>query len=289
MSWTDRRFGNCAEPKTWKVDRDGFAVLHAFLDRIEIQETKALVETALRLPRHSLCDRPHNILVPLRWCDPLVGILAISERRLEVLRAVSGGHDLRWISGYISIKEAFSPPLWWHQDWWCWDHPVSFRHDAVQAALLCYLTETNNSNGALRVLPGSHLKSVAIHAVLPEAHSQNETLQSEHAAVSDLAGQVTLDLRAGDAVLLDYRLLHGTHANTTASRRDCLIFNFAPSWETLPDDIKAHLIRHPALPSENEAMAASKRFAEILPSFAGKRKSLPLNRNAPSEFEAVDH
>jgi ectoine hydroxylase-related dioxygenase (phytanoyl-CoA dioxygenase family) len=33
--------------------------------------------------------------------------------------------------------------------------------------------------------------------------------------------QVTLPLASGDAVAIDYRLLHSTHANTTDTRRVC--------------------------------------------------------------------
>jgi ectoine hydroxylase-related dioxygenase (phytanoyl-CoA dioxygenase family) len=34
--------------------------------------------------------------------------------------------------------------------------------------------------------------------------------------MADHLGQVTLEVRAGDAVVVDYRLLHGTQANVTA-------------------------------------------------------------------------
>jgi len=106
---------------------------------------------------------------------------------LKVLRDATAGHDLKWISAYISSKEALSPPLWWHQDWWCWDHPVSYRREGVQVALLCYLTDTTIRNGALRVLPGSHLQSAPIHSILPEAHCNGaKTLQPGHAAMNDM-------------------------------------------------------------------------------------------------------
>jgi hypothetical protein len=37
------------------------------------------------------------------------------------------GHE---ISGYLSVKEPRTGALDWHQDWWCWDHPVSFEEPA---------------------------------------------------------------------------------------------------------------------------------------------------------------
>jgi ectoine hydroxylase-related dioxygenase (phytanoyl-CoA dioxygenase family) len=101
--------------------------------------------------------------------------------------------------------------------------------------------------------------------------------------MSDHPDQVTLALSAGDAVAIDYRLLHGTHANTTESRRDCLVLNFAPCWSALPDDIRAHLIRHPALPADEDAPTAS-WASTLLPSYGGLRRDLPLTRAAPRRF-----
>ena len=171
--------------------------------------------------------------------DPIVQLLLMSERRVQALVDALGADDLRWISGYISVKEAHSPALWWHQDWWCWDHSVSYQREAPQVATLCYLTDTSIHNGALRVLPGSHLRSTPIHAILPEAHSQSAGgLESGHVAMTDLADQVTLSLKAGDAVATDYRLLHGTHGNAGSTRRDCILLSFTPSWQRLPEDIK---------------------------------------------------
>jgi Phytanoyl-CoA dioxygenase (PhyH) len=270
------------------LDRDGFIVLKAFLDENEVAEIKTAVEALFSAPQDPTCSRPHNTLLPLRWKDRIVQLILSSERKAQVLSEALNADDPKWISGYVSIKEAHSPPLWWHQDWWCWDHVVSYRRNAAQVATLCYLSETNSQNGALRVLPGSHLRSAPIHAVLPEAHDKTAVdLSPGNIAMSDLSDQVTLCLRPGDAVAVDYRLLHGTHGNASDARRDCVILNFTPSWRQLPDDIKAHLIDHPAQPSESEVPHSS-MFLKLLPAFNGPRQSLPLNRNAPAKFEVGD-
>jgi ectoine hydroxylase-related dioxygenase (phytanoyl-CoA dioxygenase family) len=46
-------------------------------------------------------------------------------------------------------------------------------------------------------------------------------------------------VRAGDAVVLDYRRLHGTRANASPRRRDALLVTFTPSWRELPNDVVA--------------------------------------------------
>jgi len=235
--------------------RDGYARLPRFVAPDELEPLRRAVDRTLADPLPPGCERPHNTLAPLRWNHPLVEAL-LSPARIDALRAAIPNDDLRFISAYVSVKDPRSAELEWHQDWWCWDHPVSYRKEPAQVALLCYLADTTEANAALRVIPGSHVESAAPH------HGR------------------TLEAHAGDAVVIDYRLLHGTHANGSNIRRDALIVNFAPSWRTLPEDIRAHLIRHPALPSDGEAR-------QLLPHFDGEPRDLPLNRVAPSGFRAT--
>jgi ectoine hydroxylase-related dioxygenase (phytanoyl-CoA dioxygenase family) len=240
------------------------------------------------VPQRAACERPHNTLVPLRWDHSIVARVLADETRRARLGEIVDSEDLRWISGYVSVKEPRSPALWWHQDWWCWDHHVSYRVEAPQVALLCYLAPTDQRNAALRLLPGSHHTSTSLHAVLPEAHAdETGNLAPTHPAMSDHPGQVTLRLEAGDAVVIDYRLLHSTHANTTEARRDCVMLTFAPSWHALPADVRGHLIRHPALPGESEDPPTASWAEHLLPGFEGPRRDLTLNRAAPEDLAIV--
>ncbi|HKW86459.1 MAG TPA: phytanoyl-CoA dioxygenase family protein, partial [Nitrospiraceae bacterium] len=113
-------------------------------------------------------------------------------------------------------------------------------------------------------------------------------LAQGHMAMCDQADQVTLCLEAGDAVVIDYRLLHGTHGNMSAERRDCLLLSFTPSWRKLPVEIQSHLISHPAQPAADESPQPTGWEAWMLPSFAGIRKDLYVNRMPPPRFEVVD-
>jgi ectoine hydroxylase-related dioxygenase (phytanoyl-CoA dioxygenase family) len=163
---------------------------------------------------------------------------------------------------------------------------VTRQGHASQVALLCYLDDTTVSSWALRVLPGSHLESSAIHAVLPDAHRElSHVAEQSHPAMSDQPREVTLEVRAGDAVLLDYRLLHGTHPNASNGRRDCLILNFAPSWRRLPDDVRAHLIGGLALPTDAERRSAARLLGPLLPRYGGVQRDMVLARDAPKAFQ----
>lgn len=274
------RGGSSTEDQADAFARDGFSQLPGLLTRAEVGRARELADLTVRVPSGLSCERPNNTLIPLRWDSGLVRTLLAHQERIV---AAVGARDLRWISGYLSVKDPHSPPLWWHQDWWAWDHPSSFAPDPVQVAVLCYLSDTTADTGALRVLPGSHAASVPLHGVLPEAHSDESTaLDPTHPAMTDQPGQLTLGLRAGDAVVTDYRLLHATHPHHGDHRRDCVLLSFAPHWAELPADIRGHLIQHPALPRAGEAV--SEEVAPLLPFFDGPRCDLPLNRAAPASF-----
>ncbi|MBD0332253.1 MAG: phytanoyl-CoA dioxygenase family protein [Chitinophagaceae bacterium] len=277
------------EERSLTFASEGFIVLKNFLTKEEVSLVSKEVECVLASCRESACVRPNNTLLPLRWNDILVELLLKFDKRIQMLKKAVAAKDLKWVSGYVSTKDAFSPALWWHQDWWCWQHDISIKRTTAQIAVMCYLTPTSKQNGALRVLPGSHHRSTGLHAFLPEAHATAANqIQQEHPAMSDYPGQITLNLNAGDAVAIDYRLLHGTHGNASAIRRDCVMLTFAPSWQDLPADIKGHLIDHYALPFIDELPVQTPYPKDLLPTFYGIRKDLELNRMAPSEFECTE-
>jgi hypothetical protein len=262
-------------------DEVGYVVLASLVTDDEMAVLRDEVAAVLRRPLPAGCERPHNTLAPLRWSDPLVACALSLPDVLGRIAVAVGAADPRWISGYVSVKQPRSPALWWHQDWWCWSHPVTFEPAAPQVAVLLYLDDANAQRGALRVIPGSHRRSLPLHSRLHETETAEIGL--EHPAMCDHEAQVTLPVRAGDAVVLDYRLLHGTHPNDDDRLRSCLILNFAPSWRDLPREIRAHLIRHPAQPLANE-WAQTGALEVLLPKFHGRPRDLSLNRFAPPEF-----
>jgi hypothetical protein len=70
----------------------------------------------------------------------------------------------------------------------------------------------------------------------------------------------------------------------TPQRRECVLLSFTPFRRGLPVDIRGHLIQHLALPTEGERRPTGAWAAELLPSFTGRRRDLPLNRVAPGRF-----
>lgn len=131
----------------------------------------------------------------------------------------SGGHF------QIISKPPSAPALYWHQDWARWDDPISMSPWPQQVFLNWYLTDTMVENGCLRVIPGSHLRRLDLHSHLIQPHEgggyhiseTNEWMFHDHPDAIDVP------IQAGDLLIADARLLHGTHPNQSDKRRTVLL------------------------------------------------------------------
>ena len=147
----------------------------------------------------------------------------------------------------IIAKPGRSPGLYWHQDWMKWNDPVSLSPWCQTVFLNWYLTDTNRKNGCLRVIPGSHRRRVDLHQHLIPPHEGGgyEVDETNEWMFQDHPDAVDVDVRAGQLVIADARLLHGTHPNTTDERRTLLLGWFfrrdtrPPKWwsDEVPEEI----------------------------------------------------
>ena len=98
----------------------------------------------------------------------------------------------------------------WHNDWRYWHHPLTSRPDATQFGVLCYLTDTNETNGATEFVPGSHFNPLVqvdgTDTMLPRADS------------------IRVDCKAGDVVFFDARVLHATGPNNSSEDRFAMTY-----------------------------------------------------------------
>ena len=84
------------------------------------------------------------------------------------------------------------------------------------------LVDLTAENGATKYLPGTQHSVIATAALEAEA--------SEAGSSSGAGAAACLELRAGDAVIFDYRLFHAGGANKSRCRRPILYLIFAKPW-----------------------------------------------------------
>ena len=84
-------------------------------------------------------------LIHCEFENPVFADLIAWPQSLELLKAM-GFTDVRWMSFFLINKPPHSKALWWHQDWFLWDNPISARPEPTQVFLSYYLEDTNDNN-----------------------------------------------------------------------------------------------------------------------------------------------
>jgi hypothetical protein len=171
------------------------------------------------------------------------------EHPAEIMRGL-------WLDDFRSIgtfqiisKPPHAPALYWHQDWMRWDDPISLSPWPQTVFLNWYLTDTNAANGCLRAIPGSHRRRLELHEHLVPPHEGGgyDVEETNEWMFCDHRDAVDVPVTAGQLMIGDARLLHGTHPNTTAERRTVLL-----GWyNRVSNDVPSHWAQWgKAVPSE---------------------------------------
>lgn len=244
---------------------DGFCVVEGMLPAGRLERLRAWSEEWLRRTEH-----------PARWKYQGSDIFVSGERNVAKrnpdlprdalvdeliehpaqIMAALGLADLRSGGAFqIISKPPGAPALYWHQDWARWDDPISLSPWPQQVFLNWYLTDTTPRNGCLRAIPGSHRRRLDLHSHLVAAHEGGgyEVEETNEWMFCDHPQAVDVPVCAGQLLIGDARLLHGTHANASDARRTVLLgwyyrkSNAVPAgWE---DAVPAEILeRDPNLP-----------------------------------------
>ncbi len=266
--------GNTGEPLLREgFVKDGFVLFPQLLDRDLVVRLQHVADELLSAisDEHREEFRYQGTMLPVpHWRDALVDLIGGSA--IRHVAATLRFADLRWVSGYLISKPPKSPSLWWHQDWWAWEEPVSASPVAPYVFVAVYLCDTTFRNGCLRVIPGSHRKRHKLHA-LPPAHSSS-IKDCARAHTSD-PSERSVAAYAGDIVVADARLLHATHANTSDSARTCLILWYAPDYNALPRVLRNKMaVQHSAHAGLNGAHELDLRLSELRPSDVDPRQTV---------------
>jgi ectoine hydroxylase-related dioxygenase (phytanoyl-CoA dioxygenase family) len=175
------------------------------------------------------------------FADAIVERVIDQPQQLAICRSL-GLESLRAHDNVILLsKPAFGPPLYWHQDYMNWNSPAAATPWPTKIFLSYYMTDTNRTNGCLRVIPGTHTRRIDLHDNLPDAHgAEIQALEDfSHLAFRDRDDAIDVPMRAGDLLIGDARLMHGAWPNQTDQRRTLIlawhdVFQFPqpPTWWT---------------------------------------------------------
>jgi hypothetical protein len=164
--------------------------------------------------------------------------LVRQEKIVDAIEDLYGGNLLCWNTNFF-IKEANDPAfVSWHQDstYWGLSQP-----DVVTAWVA--LSESNESNGAMQVMPGTHLLDQIPHK---DTFSKDNLLTrgQEIAVKVDQSKAVSLELRPGEMSLHHVRIIHGSPPNSSPKRRIGFAIRYIPTYvRQIEGDDSATLVR----------------------------------------------
>lgn len=163
--------------------------------------------------------------------SPVFDRLSRDKRLLDVVRYLLGD-EVYIHQSRINLKPGFSgKEFYWHSDFETWHMEDGMpRMRAISASIA--LTENNEFNGPLMLVPGSHKKYVVCVGETPEDHYK-ESLRRQETGVPDeesLArlveegGIVAPKGPAGSVVFFDCNTMHGSNSNISPYPRSNVFF-----------------------------------------------------------------
>ncbi len=221
---------------------DGYCVIEQVLDEALLSDISLLSAEALSATssEHRTQNRSQGSLINIAdypGYAPLIG----NAKAREVFQRLSFD-DPRFSSGYLISKPPSGPALFWHQDWWGWDDPISYTDEIAQVYFMYYLTDTKPENGCLRVLPGSHRHRHVLHdADAAHGESLSRVDDPNDPLYGSVKDEVPVPVQAGDLVIGDARLLHSAYANQSDVERSLITLWFHPNYRRLPAAMRARI------------------------------------------------
>ena len=127
------------ENQSEKLEKDGFCVFKSALTLVDLKSIQNISLQAITnlSPDHRKRNKSQGSLILI--ADYPEFSTLIGHPVLREIFSQLGFTDPRFSSGYIISKPSFSPALFWHQDWWGWDHPVSYTNEIIQVFVMIYL------------------------------------------------------------------------------------------------------------------------------------------------------
>ncbi len=228
-------------PAREKLSRDGYLIAREYLNADALDNLRAISRDVLDiLPREQFktSGGRYNVSSYAAFAE----IIALPDS--GKVMAELGLASYKWGGAHLISRPGYSPPQFWHQDWWGWSNGVSYHEKPLVLDFIYHLSDTRWESGCLRVIPGSHQFWHELHQ-LPEVrdegpswseHRENIASQSHH-------DEVAILVNPGDLVIMDNRLLRSAYANASNEEQSMLILSYLPEFETMPFPIQHRFSR----------------------------------------------
>jgi non-heme Fe2+,alpha-ketoglutarate-dependent halogenase len=162
----------------------------------------------------------HKSHLLFSWLNDLIR----EEKIVDAVEDLYGGDLLCWTTNFFIKEGQDAAFVSWHQDstYWGLSEP-----DVVTAWIA--LSESTSANGAMQVIPGSHLLEQLPHR--DSLAANNLLTRGQEVAVQvDPRTAVALQLAPGEMSLHHVRIIHGSPPNTSTERRIGFAIRYIPTY-----------------------------------------------------------
>jgi non-haem Fe2+, alpha-ketoglutarate-dependent halogenase len=169
-------------------------------------------------PLAGLMRQKSHLLFP--WLNDLIH----HDRMLDAVEDLIGPDILCWGSSFFIKEPRNTAYVSWHQDSTYWGLEPA---DIVTAWVA--FSDSSTENGAMRVIPGSHLREQIPHR---DTFAPDNLLSRGQEIMVDVDDRdaVTLELAAGEMSLHHVRLIHGSEPNPSGQRRIGFAIRYIPTY-----------------------------------------------------------
>ncbi|WP_433548661.1 phytanoyl-CoA dioxygenase family protein [Streptomyces sp. CA-294286] len=188
------------------------------------------------------CPPAVRSLSPVTHLDPVLDALWDDERITGPMRRIVGSEHLGPFTSKLNFKRAgVGSEFRWHQDfpyWYCCAGPGA--RDVATAMI--FLDDVTADNGALSIVPGSHLRGPA-----PRDREEPTGLLVDTAR-TEVRGAVTVEAAAGSVLMFPGLVVHRSGPNRTERDRRSLLLCFQPAGRPRLDGLPYRAARLADLP-----------------------------------------
>lgn len=183
-----------------------------------------------------------RLLEPFTHLHPRFAALWSDPRFTEPMKDALGAPEVAPYTCKLNLKrprEGSEFP--WHQDYTYWYAFTPQTAHEIATAIL-FLDDASPTNGAIRVLPGSHRRGPA-----PRDRNDPTAFLADPVRI-DAAAERVVEAAAGSLLLFPSLLLHRSSPNTSACQRRAMLLSFQPAGRPRQQDLEWHPERVQELP-----------------------------------------
>lgn len=249
---------------------NGFLQIPSLFSQEEVtflyKEMQAMREAFTNQDRQEVISEPGSgdvrSIFNVHRLNEVFANLVRDPRVLNVAREILGS-EVYIHQSRINYKPGFKgKEFYWHSDFETWhseDGMPTMR--ALSCSIL--LTDNDDKNGPLMVMPGSHRHFIACVGETPDENYKKSLKKQEVGTpdevllrhLADMGGIVSCTGKAGSVVFFDCNTMHGSNSNITPAPRSNVFFVYN-SLENQLGDPKGNLAPRPEFVAAREGIRA---------------------------------